>query len=157
MSTRQTRTLVSILILIIAVLIVIGTCATGKITVIEKDEGLKALIGIWTNLDYNYHPAARAKCIINPDGRYESYYTVDSERPANWGQYTIHEAWKDSKGTIWYKATWTDTWGTRPVQYEIGKIYDMGSTWESSWEYYDYPTELIVDHSSMKYKIMYRQ
>ena len=112
------RRVVSILIFIIAVLIVIGACATDKTTVIEKDEGLKALNGIWTNLDYNFHPAAKAKWIITPDGKIEMYYTGDSERPAGRGQYTIHEAWKDSKGTIWYKATWTDSFGPH-LQYEI--------------------------------------
>ena len=51
MSTRQTRAFVSILILVLAVLIIVGSCATKKKAISEEDF-LEAFSGIWINTDY---------------------------------------------------------------------------------------------------------
>ncbi len=46
----KTKTLVSILILVLAVLIIAGSCATGKKAYVAKED--EELFGTWINPDY---------------------------------------------------------------------------------------------------------
>ena len=48
----KTRTYVSILILVIAVLVIVGGCATGKKASVTERDIFKELSGTWVNEDY---------------------------------------------------------------------------------------------------------
>ncbi len=60
----KSRTSISVLILIMAVLIIFGSCATGKKAVKAP---IESVYGNWANLDYNTE-IKYAKCKIRPDG-----------------------------------------------------------------------------------------
>jgi hypothetical protein len=62
----KTRTLVSILILVLAVLIIAGSCATMKKEISETDF-FEAYSGTWINTDYSGDSWGRQKKIHFPD------------------------------------------------------------------------------------------
>jgi hypothetical protein len=66
------RTFVSILILVLAVLIIMGSCATDKMTYISKEY---EIYGTWVNPKYNYEDKHHAKFVVHPNGKMEIYST----------------------------------------------------------------------------------
>jgi hypothetical protein len=60
MSTRQARTLISILILVLTVKVIAGSCASKPYRA-KSDE---VLYGTWSNEEYN----TGGKYVYNPDG-----------------------------------------------------------------------------------------
>jgi hypothetical protein len=147
------RTLVSILILVLALIIVIGGCATGK-KVTKKD--YKFFEGTWINEEYNSHPFP-AKYVMRRDGTYDKYNRISDTGKLGTGHYIIKGKWIDSEGNIWYKM---HVWGgviveTRADGYEIDKFSNSGKVWEFIAYGDDYPTE--IDESNLKYHIYYRQ
>ena len=48
----KTRALISILIFVIVVLIIVGSCATGKKASVTERDLFKELSGTWVNTDY---------------------------------------------------------------------------------------------------------
>jgi len=150
----KTRTYVSILILVFAVLITVGSCATSRKTMVESESILSILTGTWVNHEYDDVDFS-AKTVAF-DGSYDLFAEVDDTRRTYWGQYTISEAWIDSTGTYWYKATFDESW-TEVVYYELGKIDSTKSVWE--WIYYSagFPDEWEPENSRYIYRIFYRQ
>ena len=96
----KTRTYVSILILVLAVLIIAGSCATGKKAYTAKED--EELYGTWINPDYNEGKHS-AKFIFKPDGTFEGYAKTDSTHYYYFGEYIIADKWADSEGNLWYK------------------------------------------------------
>ena len=97
----KARALLSILILVFAVLIIAGSCATGKKAYVVKEN--EELYGNWFKSEYNDSSRA-ARHIINADGSIQLYATDDSPRVAAIHLYIITDKWYDSEGNIWYKA-----------------------------------------------------
>ncbi len=155
----KTRTFVSIFVLVVAVLIIVGSCATKKKTYISSDYVFKELSGIWYNEEYE-NPAITAwpKYIVRSDGSFEELKefvgsSVPNRRP---GKYiSITEAWTDAKGNIWYQAKAKMDWMDQQFYYEIGKISNAGEVFESVWSYIDFPSE--IDSENLLYEIYYRQ
>ena len=152
----RTRTFVSILILVLAVLIIIGSCATRKKAISEEDF-LEAFSGIWINT--NYEPKGDLgyvqKFVWYPDGRYEGYSFVTNESPAAYGRYEITDMWKDSNGDIWYTLK-TETDVGRG--YYMGRISDSGNTHETLYDLWGEPIEeWDPDNVQYRYWIHYRQ
>jgi len=101
MSTRQTRTLASILILVLAVLIIAGSCATGK-KMITVDDAMKQFEGIYVNTEYSGLKTTQPqKYVITSDGRVEDWSIATNEYPSFRDQYTVVESWADSKGNMY--------------------------------------------------------
>ena len=71
------RTFVSILILILAVFIIIGSCATKRKAVSDEDF-FEVWSGTWINTDYSGSDLGQ-KTINHPDGTSEWYYIVVRE------------------------------------------------------------------------------
>ena len=145
----KTKTLVSILILVLAVLIVIGSCATGKKAVKAP---IESVYGTWANLDYNTEHRT-AKFNIRPDGIIEMASHTELEYK-QWDdiKFTIIESWMDSDGNKYYKvddAHGIDTW------YELWRINETDSVLEWVWSQIDYPSEIDPNH--LNYRILYRQ
>ena len=95
----KTITLVSILILTSTVLIIAGSCATGKKAVKAP---IESVYGVWANLDYNTEQKM-AKLIFKPDGTFTEYNHTDITIYLGPYKYTIPESWIDSDGNKYYK------------------------------------------------------
>jgi hypothetical protein len=152
----KTRTVVSILILILAVLIVVGSCATGKKAQMAEEDLFKKLSGTWVNTEYlGTWEFYEQKLVVYPDGKHEYYPLTTDTNPTRQGYFlTITEAWTDSAGVIWYKAIFKGP-GTF---YVLGKISDSGNTWEWISDGIEKPTEWDTTKTRYEdYGIRYRQ
>ena len=145
----KTRTFVSILIFVLAVLIVVGSCATGKKAVKAP---IESLYGTWENPDYNTSDK-NAKAIIRPDGTsVECSHTELPMHSCEEGTFTIIESWMDSDGNKYYKVDLVrgiNTW------YELWRINETDSVFEWVWSQIEYPSEIDPNHPN--YRILYRQ
>ena len=145
----KTRMLVSILIPVLVVLIIAGSCTTGKKAVKAP---IEPLYGTWANPDYNTGYDILAKLIIKPDGTSTGYNHTDIvDRPASSGTYTIIESWIDSDGKKYYKV---DA-GTRFFKYRLYRLDETDSVLEWVWSDSEIPSEIDPNHSN--YGILYRQ
>jgi hypothetical protein len=148
----KSRTLLSILILILALLIVVGSCATGKKAYVVKED--EELFGTWINPDYN-NTGHCAKYVFHHNGKVE-YYSATTDRAADHGEFVITNKWADVKGNICYTMIEEfPFWGTGRINYILAKISNSGKTLEFTWTHSDYPTEIDPEHS--RYNIYYRQ
>ena len=150
----KTRTLVSILILVLGVLIIIGSCATKRKAISEEDF-LKAFIGTWINTDYGdfFKPQ---KIVYSPDNRWEEYIFLTDDQPEHYGPYTIEEMWTESNGDIWFKARAkciAPTHYGKPLT--LGKISNSGKVLDTVWQYSRYPTEISAIEGTLS--TYYRQ
>jgi len=151
----KTKTLVSVLILVLAVLIIAGSCATGKKAYVAKED--EELFGTWVNPDYDAS-WIYAKVVIKPDGTWEEYSLTYSDRPIYKGEYTIADKWTDSDGYIFYKNSITriDKESYR-TYYIMSKIDKTGNVYEDLWSTVEMPTEFNPDNKLYNHRIYYRQ
>jgi len=148
-------TFVSILILVLAVLIFTGSCATGKkASMAQEDE---VLCGTWVNLDYD-KTWKDGKIIIKPDGTYNEYDRSDSNGAGEWG-YTIMNKWTDSDGNTFYKyivkSIYKEEKVRTPTWYYLARIDNTGNVFEYVDSALDFPFEIDLEHPN--YAIHYRQ
>ena len=146
----KTKTLVSILILILAVLIVVGSCATGKKAVKAP---IESVYGAWANPDYNTRSDFFAKLKIRPDGIIEvSSHTELEYQQFKERTFTIIESWMESDGNKYYKVDLVrgmETW------YGLWRINETDTVLEYVRSNIEYPTE--IDLTDEWYMIYYRQ
>jgi hypothetical protein len=151
----KTRTLIPILILILAILIIFGNCATTKKAISEEDF-FETWSGTWINTDYGGKIAQ--KIIIHSDGTVEGIGRLTSTTAYFKYKFTILDQWLDSKGTIWYRGHFESLPPYSHKGYEMGKISDSGNTWEFLFASEDYPIEeWEPDRFEYNYRIYYRQ
>jgi hypothetical protein len=143
----KTRMFVSILILTLAVLIVIGSCATGKKAVKAPMEPFYLT---WTNPDYNT-AQKYAKLIFKPDGTYTLYSHTDITIYAGSYKYTIAESWMDSDGKKYYKVEVV----AGSDEYHLYRLDETDSVFERVWSKIEFPSEINPNH--LNYSIYYRQ
>ncbi|MHA2172950.1 MAG: hypothetical protein ACXAB7_24065, partial [Candidatus Kariarchaeaceae archaeon] len=124
----------SILILILSVLIIAGSCATRK-KAISIEEASEIRSGIWVNEAY-----IKPSAVVYPDGRYEVYYDLQQEKLYISGVSEIYESWRDSEGVLWYRAHYHDDI-TGWEGYVLGKISDSDNT----LEYIETTNNLVID------------
>jgi len=156
----KTRTLVSILILVLAVLIIAGSCATGK-KMITVDDAMKKFEGVYVNTEYSgQKPTQPQKFVITSDGRMEDWSHATNEYPSYKGTYTVAESWMDSKGNMYCKVDLN--YGGARTQ-ELWKLDESGNTLEVNYKYKygsggEYPIKIDPDvESPLYYCIWYRQ
>ena len=140
----KSRTLVSILIFILAVLIIRDGYATDK-KVTKRD--YRFVEGTWTNEEYNSHPHM-GKYVLRRDGTFDSYFTTSDTEKEGANHYIIVEKWTDSEGNIWYKR---HVWGGAKVEghpggYALDKFSNSGNVWEYIESGADFPTEIDKNH-----------
>ena len=151
----KVRTLILCVILLIAVFIIIGSCATNRKVVMSEEEIQGILVGTWTNSEYN-KVLNHGKYVIHPDGGRDLYFTEESDVPAcTMLQYTFDDVWKDSRGNMWYRARWIATCDKQNEYYELGKLDRSHAVWELVFAVDSFPTEL-VNNSRYVYWIYYR-
>jgi hypothetical protein len=146
------------LILVLAVLIIVGSCATGKKASITERGIFKELSGTWVNTEYlGTWPFYEQKLIVNSDGKFEFYPLTTDTSPTRQGYFlTITETWTDSEGVIWYKASRNE--GVEGTYYELGKISESGNTWEYIADKFNNPTDWDTSKTRYEfYEIRYRQ
>ena len=147
----KTKTLALFSILCLAVLIILGSCATDKMAYISKDY---EIYGTWVNPDAKLVIQA-GKVVIHTNGKAEWYPTITSTvfEPR---EFIITNKWTDSTGNIWYTLIyeWGDIGEISGREYVLAKISDSGKTLEISGSNSDYPKEI---DPSAEYHIVYRQ
>ena len=118
----KTRTFVPILILVLAVLVIAGSCATRQKAIsIENASEIRS--GIWINEAYQY-----PLVIQYPDGRYDWYHDLQQERLFLSGTSEIYKSWRDSEGVLWYRAHYKDS--TKHEGYVLGRMSNSDNTLE---------------------------
>ena len=152
----KSRTFASILILILVVFVIIGSCATKRKAVSDEDF-FKVLNGTWINTDYSGGELGQ-KIINHPDGTREGFGVLSSTTSQYKFKTTILDQWLDSTGTIWYKGQFETIFPTRAKGYEMGKINNAGNTWECILSSENYPIEeWEPDRFEYNYFIYYRK
>ncbi len=147
----KTRTLVLILILVSAVLIIAGSCATEKMTYISKEF---EIYGTWVNPDYN-NTDRWSKIVFYPDGIDHCYMEDTSTVVGLKEEFVITNKWIDSKGNYFYTMRFSPE--TDPYWvFCLLKISNSGRTLEWDWSFDDYPKEIDPEISGV-YSIYYRQ
>ena len=152
----KSRTFASILILVLAVMIVTGSCATSKKAYVATEN--EEFYGTWVNPDYDegIHPGK----LVVEHGKFAYYTMTYSTHSCKYGEYYIADKWTDSEGNIWYK--YVDTLTITSVRdtnekYGLAKINKSGSKLEIASQRNDYPTELDPDSLFYTLYIYYRQ
>ena len=147
----KSRTLVSILILGLAVLIIAGSCSTRKITYNSKEF---EIYGTWVNTGYN-NTDRWSKIVFYPDGIDHCYMEDNSTVVSVEEEFIITNKWIDSKGNTFY--TMRFSLETTPIwAFCLLKISNAGKTLEYDVSLDDYPKEIDPQKSGV-YSIYYRQ
>ena len=148
----KSRTLVSIVILVLAVLIIAGSCATQKQVYIPKSN--EELYGTWVNTDYGIK---RSQKLINYTWGYtESFWLVTDQYVNHPCTFYIMDKWSGSEGIIWYKVT-LQIKGNPSVRLYLVKINEKEGSREQVWNYKDFPSESDLTPEHVQYGIYYRQ
>ena len=143
--TNKTLILV---VLIMAVLIIAGSCATDKMAYISKDY---EIYGTWVNPDAK--PTQDQKVVIHTNGK-SVWYPVITNKSFWSAEFVITNKWTDSTGYVWYTLI-RDAGEITGQDYGLCKISDSGKILEMSFNRADYPKE--IDPSHTEYHIVYRQ
>ena len=145
----KTITFVVILILVLSLMIVVGSCATDKMAYISKEY---EIYGTWVNPDYNKETLL-GKVVFHPNGIMEGYGAATGPAASDEAEFVITNKWTDSKGNIWYTIIFK--WY---VQYEYGllKITNSGKTLEFAYGN-EYPKEIDSSDIHSVYLILCRQ
>ena len=140
--------------LIMAVLIIAGSCATDPMKYISKDY---EIYGTWVNTDY-YDKIRSGVKVYYPNNITEAYDTLDAlEKGKKYNRYwyDITNKWIDRKGNIWY--TTITIFGDKSWYYALVKISNNGKTLESNGTSGDYPKEISPIGIGSAYGIYYRE
>ena len=150
----KTRTLVSISILVLAVLIIVGSCATGKKTYVAKED--EELYGTWVNPDYNYSVTASAKFVVHPNGKMEMYSVDTYSTPKKHAEFVITNRWNDTQGNIWYTINFKNI-ESKYWNYWLIKISNSEKALELNDSPNDHPDIIDPNDRYSRYGIYYRQ
>ena len=110
--------------------------------------------GTWVNRDYNADDAKVAVLILKPDGSFAQYNRKSDPAPFSTGTIAIKDKWTDSKGSIWYKVTFSLD-HLAVTNDHIMKLSDSGITLEFLRHTSEIPAEM--DPSNFNYRIMHRK
>ena len=160
----KTRTLTLTVILIMAVLVITGSCATGK-KIISVDVAMKKFEGVYVNTEYSgegyTHPQ---KKVITSDGGIEDWALATNTYPSWKGEYKVAESWMDSKGNT-YCTVDTNYYGAGKAQ-ELWKLDKSGKILEVNYKNItvrgEYPKKIDPNPEpnvipTLHYCIWYRQ
>jgi hypothetical protein len=124
----KSRTFVSILILVLTVLVVVGSCATKR-QAVSEDEFYTYWVGTWMNTDLRGDGWEPQKIVCNTDATIDRYTRPEVRSTTCEYKFAHIDSWKDSEGNIWYRATSKCSRTKIPVQ-EYGKISVSNKTYE---------------------------
>jgi hypothetical protein len=153
----KTRTFVSILILVLAVLIISGSCATRK-KVLPTDN-IDELVGTWLNPDYEGRAARIPKFTIKADRTILWYASINDKEASYNGKITeIGEKWMERDGSIYYKLIVYDE-SFVSTAYFLVRLSPDRSFFEEVYRANppEYPSEFDPEDTKLYYRIWYRQ
>ena len=136
-----------------AVLIVIGSCATGKKAYVAKED--EEYYGAWVAKEEIPRIRTYLKIINNPDGTCDYLHEIERTEPISkrdTGTFTIKDKWTDTEGNIWYKVI-IYRGGSDIEIYELNKISNFGNTLEIMTTTNEWPTEIDPNHPLYEYMI----
>ena len=148
----KTRTFIFILILVLAVLIITGSCARMK----SPDKmTYERFCGTWVNTEYEGKEAPPVKQIFNPDGTCTTYSHLHETSTWRRATYTVEKRWTDSEGNSWYhfKIEWPFSKTTEYLLFKLGRY---NSILEYNRSGTVYPTEIGPEVKYSEYRIYYR-
>ena len=160
----KTRTLVSILILVLAVMVIAGSCATTKKAISEED-AMKEFEGVYVNTEYSGEGYDNPqKCVLTSDGRWENWALATNTSPSWTGEYKVAESWMDTEGNI-YCTVDARLFITNDRKKELWKLDKSGKILEINYIYTirgKYPSKIDPDPDptitpTLYYCIWYRQ
>ena len=166
-ASQRKSSFLSILILITIVMIIAGSCATGK-KIISTDDAMKQFEGVYLNTDYEgYIDLYPQKRIIFSNGKMESYNKANRGSPSFKCEYMIEESWSDSTGNI-YSTVYVKWTPASITSFELWKLDKTGNTLEINSNYFylgedvsdEYPTKIDPNsetYPKLIYYIWYRQ
>ena len=142
----KARTFVSILILVLAVMVIAGSCATMK-QAISIDDAMKEFAGVYVNTEYDGNRKTQPqKYVVTSDGKIEDWALATNERASWKGEYVIVESWVDSEGNIY--CTVDTKYYTGSTTKELWKLDKTRSTFEEQFKLGrggEYPTKIDPD------------
>ncbi len=153
----KTKTSISILILVLAVLIIAGSCATRKKAL--PTDNIDELVGTWLNPDYEGKAARLPKFTIKADRTILWYASINDKEASYNGKITeIGEKWMERDGSIYYKLImyYESFVGTHYclVRFSPDHSFFEEVYWSNPPEY---PSEFDPENSKLVYRIWYRQ
>ena len=159
----KARISLSILIFVLALLISVGSCVSGK-KMIDASDALKPFYGDWVNTDNTGYPETKSqRYVINPDNKMDIYaFTTDAKPIAIHEITDVLECWIDRKGNTYVRVkVWCHTWNG--VRYYLLKVDESEDTLEMNYvSGENLPPETIVVNPDLStpnyyYNIYHRQ
>ncbi len=157
----KTKTLVSILILVLAVLIIAGSCATHKNVYAQEKPSVEDIAGTWVNTDMKTD-----KFIMKTDGTWVDYQYLTVDKPSYTGTFTIDDSWVDKKENKYFKIHSIMEEGLGVHSFHVWKLNESGTTLEinSHTDHFyregdtkKYPAGINPHPTDSYYRIYYRQ
>jgi hypothetical protein len=149
----KVRTLLSILILIVVLLIASDGFARRK-KVVPIEEAIIQLEGVYTNTEYSgYDLYHMQKCVIRADGIFEKHSKANIDSFSMKAEYEIVESWYDSRGHLcctanakWLDLTTLELWKLNIEQKVFESTYKIFFLGEKSDD--EYPKKMIPNPDS---------
>ncbi len=139
--------------LCLAVLIVIGSCAT---TTGPNKMIYERLYGTWANNAYEWLANPPVKEIFNPDGTGVYYNSLLKTGTSGAITYTIEKRWTDSEGNYWYHVIMKYPLVPSSTFYLLIKIDKFNWILERNYSNSDYPTRIDPKDMHSDYAMYYR-
>jgi beta-lactamase regulating signal transducer with metallopeptidase domain len=132
----KTTKLALVCTLVVAAIVIIGSCASSRKTIAEKDF-ITAWSGTWVNEEL-FGTHLYPQILINhPDGTMEFFQRPENMesglkdmRIRNFGIASITDRWTDREGRIWYAAATKPKWEGVTVLSYYGFIHESGDVLE---------------------------
>ena len=149
----KTRTFVSILILVLIVLIIAGSCATMK----SPDKMVyERFCGTWVNTEYEGKEWPRVKLIFTPDGTITFYSVLHDTSTYHGLSYTVEKRWTDSEDNSWYHIIVKGPKDPRATEYLLLKLEKYNTILEYNYSGTKYPDAIDPKDWHSDYRIYYR-
>ena len=139
-------------IISVVFLLVASFLCAEELRVFSNEE----ITGTWVNTEYTGFEYYLQKIILFNWGYYEDYSKVDSTAYKKRGTFHIINKWTDSEGNTMYESIVRQEGGIK-CALELGKISKDKTTWESTFNYINLPTESELNPDNINYRIYYRQ
>jgi len=125
-------------ILSLPVMLMLAMLVATAVLAEDNPEPSWELVGVWINPAYEDSNRYLGKIVYRADGIWEGYSLISDASPVARGTYVVDDEWTE-KGIHWFavRAISGDITG-----YEINKLTNNGTTYESIFSTTSYPSSL---------------
>jgi hypothetical protein len=131
-------------------MVVLLLSVTGALSAQEKDWDI---VAAWSNQSYETMSGYSAKVVYDSNGTVSVYKLLSDTRVLAVGTYIIDDSWTEP-GIHWFKIR---GFLGATTYYEIDKLTNMGTTYESVFSTTAYPAKFDPNNAAYGYTIRYRQ